>query len=245
MGLKDAVRALDRRLLGGRARRWWLRNAVLGGGWGEFLDAVAAVPAGALVLDLGAGEAALRARVPRARYLALDRGIGHAGWDYSALDIVGDAAAIPLKDQTVDLVVCKQVLEHVRDPVALLREVRRVLKPGARILLSTNQSWPQHQQPHDFFRFTSFGLRHCFEQASLTVERIDPMGGAFSVLLFQFSQVLAPHLWARSARGERIARAITLPVRVLLRVAMPVVSMLDRRDRTKDNTLGWYVLGRR
>lgn len=243
--MKDLVRALDRRLLGGRARRWWLRNAVLGGGWGEFLDVVAGVPRGALVLDLGAGEATLRARVPHARYIAIDRGIGHAGWDYSALDAVADAQRIPLRGASVDLVVCKQVLEHVSDPLALLTQVHRVLKPGGRVLLSTNQSWPQHQVPHDYFRFTSYGLRHLFERAQLSVDRIDPMGGAFSVLLFQFSQTLAPHLWARSARGERIVRALTLPFRALLRLAMPVVSALDRRDRSKDNTLGWYVLGRR
>src|ERR1041384_8321048 len=214
--MNDRVRSLDEQYLHGRGRRWFLRNAVLGGAWGEFLDELAAVPDGSVVVDLGAGEATLRAKLPRARYLAVDRGIGHGGWDYSALDVVADAHAVPLADACADLVVCKQVLEHLTDPSRCVREIRRVLRPGGRVLLSTNQQWPQHQQPYDFFRFTSFGLRHLFEQAGLRVERLEPMGGVFSVALYQFSQPLAPHLWARGDRGRAIAAAILKPFGYLM-----------------------------
>jgi SAM-dependent methyltransferase len=243
--VKRALRDFDARHNRGRARRWWMRNAVLGGTWGDFLDAVAAVPDGALVLDVGAGEAELRARLPRARYVAVDRGIGHAGWDYSRLDALGDAQALPVAAGVADVVVHKQVLEHLTQPVEALREVARVLKPGGRVLLSTNQQWPQHQQPHDYFRFTSYGLRFCFEQAGLEVEKIEAMGGAFSVALFGFSQTLAPHLWTRGERARRVFAFLTKPFAWLLRALMPLVSALDRLDRGKDNTLGYYVVGRK
>ena len=120
----------------------------------------------------------------------------------------------------------------------------RVLKPGGRVLLSTNQAWPQHQKPFDFFRFTSYGLRYLFEQAGLEIVRMEAMGGAFSVALFQFSQTLSPHLWARSERGRRIAGLITKPFALVMRALMPLVTLLDRRDRARDNTLGWYVEAR-
>jgi len=242
--VKQWLRDMDRRRFNGRARAWWNRNAVLGGGWGEFLDEVENVADGALVIDVGAGEAELRARVPRARYVAIDRGIGHAGWDYSALDAVADATALPLASGAADLVVSKQVLEHLPEPVDALREMRRVLRPGGTVLLSTNQQWPQHQQPHDYYRFTSFGLRYCFEQAGLDVVQMRAMGGAFTVALFQVSQTLAPHLWSRTARGRGIATVLLSPFALLMRTAMPLVTLLDRLDRTKDNTLGWYVLAR-
>ncbi len=241
--MKLALKDLDARYNHGRARRWWLRNAVLGGMWGDLLDELDAVPRDSLVLDIGAGEATLRERMRHARYVAIDTGIGHAGWDYSALDVVGDAHAIPIATDTADVVVHKQVLEHLPDPVRALREVARVLKPGGRVLLSTNQQWPQHQQPHDFFRFTSFGLRWCFEQAGLEIDRIDAMGGAFSVALFGFSQTLAPHLWARSDRARRVVAVVLRPFAWLMRALMPLVSALDKLDRSKDNTLGWYVTG--
>ena len=181
--------------------------------------------------------------MPQARYIAIDRGVGHAGWDYSALDVVADATAIPLADACIDVIVCKQVLEHISEPVAMLTEAARVLKPGGRILLSTNQAWPQHQQPYDFFRYTSFGLRYCFEKAGLEVERMEAMGGVFTCSFFHFTQTLSPHLYARSAGGRRAISIITKPLAWLFRLVVPLVTALDKLDKTKDNTLGWYVLG--
>lgn len=243
--LRGKARALDERYLGGRARDWWLRHGVLGGRWGEFLDELDAIPADAVVLDHGAGEATLRGRLPGRRYFALDMGVGHGGWDYSALDVVGDVMRLPLRDRSVDVVVSKQVLEHVPEPVATLREIARVLRPGGRVLLSTNQAWPQHQQPHDFFRFTLYGLRHCFSSAGLDVDRMEPMGGAFTAAMFHASQTLAPHLYARSAAARRVVGMLLKPFGWLLKALTPVVSWLDRLDRTKDNTLGWYVVASR
>lgn len=242
--MKRIVRAVDTRLLGGRARRWWNRNAILGGGWGEFLDRLDDVPPGGVVIDLGAGEATLRSRVTQARYIAIDRGIGHAGWDYSALDIVADAVKVPVRAATADLVICKQVLEHVPEPIALLKEAARILKPGGTLLLSTNQQWPQHQQPYDFFRFTSFGLRYCFEQAGLETVELRSMGGVFSVALFGISQAMSPEVWAQGDRNRRIAGIVLRPMGLLMRLFMPLVTALDRRDRARDNTLGWYAVAR-
>jgi SAM-dependent methyltransferase len=242
--IRDLVRAADARFTGGRVRQWWNRNAILGGGWGEFLDRIDDVAPGSVVVDLGAGEATLRSRVRHARYIAVDRGIGHAGWDYSALDVVADASQVPLRARSVDLVVCKQVLEHVPEPIALLREVARILAPGGTLLLSTNQQWPQHQQPYDFFRFTSFGLRYCLEQAGLETVELRSMGGVFSVALFGFSQAMSPEVWSSTPRGRRIAGIVLRPLGLLLRLLMPLVSALDRRDRSRDNTLGWYVVAR-
>lgn len=244
--MRRAIRDLDDRHNRGRLRAWWNRNAVLGGGWGEFLDACVDVAPGALVVDVGAGEAMLRERMPAGvRYLALDRGIGHGGWDYSALDAVADAQQLPVANESADLVICKQVLEHLPEPVAALREIARILTPGGRLLLSTNQQWPQHQAPHDYFRFTSFGLRYCCQQAGLTVERLDPMGGVFTTALFHATQMAGPHLYARTPRAHRIATVVLKPVGWLARLLTPLATLLDRLDRSKDNTLGYYLSARR
>ena len=112
------------------------------------------------------------------------------------------------------------------------------------LLLSTNQQWPQHQVPHDCFRFTSYGLRYCFERAGLAIERIEPMGGAFSVFLFQLSQIAAPDIWMRGARARRAATILMRPMSFVLRLLTPLASALDRLDRERANTLGWFVVAR-
>lgn len=240
--MKATIRKLDAVLFRGSIRRWWNKWMVLGGGWGEFLGTLDTMASGSLVVDLGAGEAELRARAPKGvRYLALDRGIGHAGWDYSSLDVVCDAIGVPLRDGCADMVISKQVLEHLQEPIPALAEMRRILKPGGRLLLSTNQQWPQHQQPHDYFRYTSFGLRYCCKQAGLEVERLVPMGGVFTTALFHATQPLAPHLWSKNAQTQRALKVLFVPVRVLIRLATPLAALLDRKDASKDNTLGYYL----
>ena len=56
--------------------------------------------------------------------------------------------------------VCTQVLEHVPDPGAALSEFLRVLRPGGRVAISTPLTWFLHETPHDYYRYTSYGLTH-------------------------------------------------------------------------------------
>jgi len=61
--------------------------------------------------------------------------------------ILGDAQFLPLIDNSVDVVVCSEVLEHVLIPTQLLLEIRRILKPDGYCLLSvpneTNGIFPE------------------------------------------------------------------------------------------------------
>lgn len=52
--------------------------------------------------------------------------------------VEGDAHALPFAADEFDVVYCRYVLEHVADPAAVLREMRRVLKPGGRLCVREN-----------------------------------------------------------------------------------------------------------
>jgi SAM-dependent methyltransferase len=105
------------------------------------LDAVAP---GDRVLDLGCGDGAFAAELRRAgaHPVAVDVAEEAARRARSAhpdLDVrvVEPGAALPLEDASVDVVWAGEVLEHALDVAQLLSEVRRVLRPGGRLLITT------------------------------------------------------------------------------------------------------------
>lgn len=104
-----------------------------------------------LVVDVGASAAELKAVHPRTLCLNLM-------WR-PFLDLVGDGYQLPLRSETVDMVVLKTILEHVRDPRAIMAEVDRVLKPGGYVYLKNPFLQPFHAAPDDYQRFTIRGTR--------------------------------------------------------------------------------------
>jgi SAM-dependent methyltransferase len=75
-------------------------------------------------------------------------------------DVAGDLLALPFPDAVFDGVVLTEVLEHCTDPRTAMREVWRVLKPGALLLVTSPFLWPEHGiegEYKDYWRFTRHG----------------------------------------------------------------------------------------
>jgi SAM-dependent methyltransferase len=87
---------------------------------------------------------------------------GH-GHDNEKIDVFYDGNAFPFEDSSFDSIISNQVLEHVFNPDKHLSEIRRVLKTGGKILISVPFLWDEHEQPYDYARYSSFGLRHLLE----------------------------------------------------------------------------------
>lgn len=94
------------------------------------------------------------------------------------LDLVADLnEPFPLPDASFDTVLCSDVLEHIAEPQAFLRETARVLKPGGTLLLMVPFFYWLHEQPHDYYRYTEFALRRLLGQARFDVDTPQPYGG--------------------------------------------------------------------
>jgi SAM-dependent methyltransferase len=84
------------------------------------------------------------------------------------VDIVGDTENLPLKDNSIDALICNAVLEHVKDLDSAVGEFNRVLKPGGLIYIEI--PFMQHYHTHDIYgvefedyrRLTKSGLIHLF-----------------------------------------------------------------------------------
>lgn len=186
--------------------------------------------ADAVVLDAGAGEARFRPYFSRQRYMALDNRQGDPGWDYSGLHIIGDLLSLPLCDNSSDAVLNVVVLEHTPDPYRVLCELHRVLRPQGRLLLAVPMIWEIHQAPHDYFRFTRYGLERLLSQAGLETTWLAPVGGYFW-LMGRYSFYFLK-FWRRGLR------MIFLPLlAVPFGFVIPLLCYyLDRLDRTETYT---------
>ncbi len=78
---------------------------------------------------------------------------------FSVVDVVTLAEQLPFKDGSVDAVVCDNLLEHVKKPLAVIREIHRVLKTGGIVYVGIPFMLGYHSSPNDFQRWTAEGLR--------------------------------------------------------------------------------------
>lgn len=120
------------------------------------------------VLDVGCGTQPYRKLYGSTEYIGLEidspatRRAGHADFFY-------DGATFPFESDSFDSVVCNQVLEHVFNPREFLLEIHRVLRDNGHFALSVPFCWDEHEQPNDYARYSSFGIRHLLETSGFSI----------------------------------------------------------------------------
>jgi len=158
--------------------------------------------------------------------------------------VVTDAQRLGLASEAFDIVLCTEVLEHVPEPQAAIDEMFRVLKPGGTLILTTRFLFPIHDAPHDYFRFTKYGLRHLTRRfEAVVVEEETSTMGALAVLVQRLG------LQTDSAGGG-VGRAVWL---VLARLLSPLQWLIrrqygDSRRLTPEATImtsGYHLAARR
>ena len=208
----------------------------------EIEDAVAALarelPAGARVLDAGAGEGRYAHHFDGHRYCGVDLAVGDAGWDYSHLDAVVDLTALPFRAGAFDAALHIVTMEHLREPGLALAEMARALKPGGRLLIAAPHEWEVHQAPHDYFRYTRYGLAYLLERAGLEVTQMRPAGGYFRLLARRLLNGL--QFFSGGIRWLGF-----VPAAILLVPPALILPFLDGLDRERNFTVGYVCWARK
>lgn len=187
------------------------------------------------ILDVGAGSYDRYSRYFTAsEYVRMNVEPG------TTTDLVGRAEAIPAADASFDSIVCTQVLGDVFDVAHALREFRRVVKKGGAILITEALVAGLHDEPHDYWRFTSHSLRKLCEDAGFVIEVCESLGGYFSVRADMHIRYLIETYDLYHAPFARLASQY---FKLLGRVAA-WRDAHSGRGVTKRYTNGWIIVAR-
>jgi ubiquinone/menaquinone biosynthesis C-methylase UbiE len=221
------------------ARDAWVRTAL------------AALPARSRLLDVGAGEGRYRDACAHLEYVAQDfgryegtgdgSGLQTGRWDTSRIQIRSDATAIPLPDRSFDAVLCTEVLEHVPDPVGVLRETARLLAAGGTLLVTAPFFSLTHFSPYYFHTgFSRQFYEHHLPALGFAVEEITPNGNYFEALAQELRRVKSvAETYGAGGRGFLERRAY--------RRLLAMLARMSGRDRGSSELLcyGLHVRARR
>lgn len=108
---------------------------------------------------------------------------------------------LPFPANTFDTVLLSDVLEHLPEPLHLWREMARVMKPGAMLLMNTPFFYWLHERPFDYYRYTEFALRRFAQLAEFEVVTLCAVGGSPAIM----ADLLAKHLQFVPGIGATLA----------------------------------------
>jgi SAM-dependent methyltransferase len=223
---------------GGRFAVWrfnWLANHKLV----EALEHAREHTRGVL-LDVGCGSMPFaplfRGRL--SRYVGLDLA-GSPDVGAARLDVIGRAEQLPVRGASVDTVLAISMLNRLPEPLRMLEEAHRVLRPGGILIIEFEQMAPVYRPPHDYWRFTRHGADWLLDRAGFELVERTAIGGLMARVGLSSIAVLN-----RINRGP--TRVITeIPVRIAYIVIQVVFELLDHVWFDPAEVIAHLVVARR
>ena len=115
------------------------------------------------VLDVGCGTKPYENLFSGESYTGLEIESDYSR-THSKADFFYDGLIIPFDSESFDGVLCNQVFEHVFNPIDFIKEINRILKIGGSLVISVPFVWDEHEQPYDYARYSSFGLKYILQE---------------------------------------------------------------------------------
>lgn len=173
------------------------------------------LPDGLTLLDAGAGEQKYRKYCGHLNYISQDfcqykpnqdqHGLHGEKWDYSHIDIESDITCIPLEDNSVDVILCTDVFEHLSNPVLAVKEFARLLKTSGKLILAAPFCSLTHMAPYYFQNgFSEYWYKEHLNANGLDIIEMECNGNFFKWLMQELVRV--PYM-AKLYSGMNIDKA--------------------------------------
>lgn len=168
------------------------------------------------ILDLGCGQGHITKKIheaiPSAQVTGLDYSISsidYAHEHYSGIDFaVGDAYTCPYANEFYDIVVCNNLWEHVPDPLFLLSRIKRILKPGGHIIIST----PSRYRIDNLLRILRGKQVRFMSEKHVTEYTVGQILEQFSYGGFQVRKILSRPISTGNSKIEIIKQILTMMI---------------------------------
>lgn len=146
-------------------------------------------------------------------------------------DIVGDLCSHDF-GRPFDVILVPEVLEHIVTPHVAIDNVHRFLRPGGKAIVTTPFIFPIHDRPHDFFRYTRYGLAYLLREfQSVDIRARNSWGEAIAVL------------WARFLIEKHWTARLFFPVGAALAlIQLPLLIVLGKVVKTDNMTTGYVTV---
>ncbi len=209
---------------------------------------------GALILDAGAGKRPYKDIFLKFNYESCDMPGGFYSENHN---FECDLSDIPKPDNSYDVVVLTQVLEHVPSPKDVLSEINRILKKDGRLLISVPLNGPLHGEPWHFYHFTHYGISELAKSCNYNIISVEKIGGSFWSLgkripdsfrkLFKQFDPFRAKKRNQSIHFCIAMNVLLLPIYILAYlpsayIVRPLFYWLDKLDHEKKYTLGYTIV---
>jgi len=191
---------------------------------------IAEVPSGSKILNIGSGGTIMK---------EIEKNLKHRDISVQSTDIdpdrkpdfVDDITDTKLQPDGFDYIVCAEVIEHVTQPQPAADNLLRILKPGGRCLVSTPYIFPTHDAPHDYFRYTEFGLRLLFLKFELVELKAKTTWWETLLLL----------AWRNMWLGDLKSKLIIWFISIFIIPFLPIFYLLSRKSPNLAMTADFIV----
>lgn len=179
-------------------------------------------------LDFGCGEKPYKSLFSTNDYVGVDIKVSGHNNKNSVIDVYYDGEMLPFTDQSFDCIFSSEVFEHLFNLNEMLLELKRVLSDDGQMIITVPFAWPEHEQPFDFGRYTTFALDQIINDAGLKVKRRVKTGSYISVL----GQLIINYVYMRIFPKNKYFRLILTPLLAPLTLITLVLDFLLPRDMT-------------